>query len=180
MTNYLHIMTLETHVDDAVGKLCVLILHIFDFRHTSHPILLNSYPLLTHFIKLSWQSHLLPQSRIIYMPTLSRRKWFKLETVCCGNRYNGFGIDLKILDFLMILTAGCTYDSWLHRCHPCSRGLHHTSTFCEYTLLSGTASHWMNTWLVALGDGHNESATHLIGPAGDKSDVSERSPEKVQ
>lgn len=78
----------------------------------------------------------------------------------------------------MLLTAGCTYDSWLHRCHPCSRGLHHTSTFCEYTLLSGTASHWMNTWLVALGDGHNELETHLIGPAGDRDQMFQREGDK--
>lgn len=65
----------------------------------------------------------------------------------------------------------CTYDSWLHRCRPCSQCLHHTSISYEYTLQSGTAFHWMNTWQVASGDGHNERETHLIGPAGDRDQI---------
>lgn len=64
----------------------------------------------------------------------------------------------------------CTYDSWLHHCHPCSQGLHHISTSCEYTLLSGTASHWTNTLPAVSGGGHNETETHLTGPAGERND----------
>lgn len=58
-----------------------------------------------------------------------------------------------------------TYDSWPHRCHPCSPDLRHIATSCGCTRQSHTGSRWLGTWCASLAGGHTAAETHQTGPS---------------